>query len=308
MRRLQKEISTSRLSWPIAAMTSLLFWFIAWLEDNVTFLPFVLMMVTGLLMMWVNHLFALIRLFSRMIASSFLVFTTALIIVPDIGGMQLDATFLQLCLIGFLILFFSCYQYQKAQGVILYAFLLIGLASLAFKQILFLVPLLWLLTGYCMVTFSTKIWISSIFGVCLPYLFLFTYYMMVGTPYEEMTIMHNWEFCKAFNFSGVSTTAIISFTATSLLSGLGIIHLIREGHKDKVRTRMMYQIFIAIAIFSIVMTLLQPIHIIRYTALQLISTGAMVGRFFAMTDSKQSNITFITITVIAYLLTIYNLL
>lgn len=296
------------MSWPIAAMTSLLFWFVAWLEDNVTFLPFVLMIITGMLMMWVNHLFALIRIFSRMIASSFLVFTTALIIVPNLGGIQLDATFLQLCLIGFLILFFSCYQYQKAQGVILYAFLLIGIASLAFKQILFIVPLLWILTGYCMVTFSTKIWISSIFGVCLPYLFLFTYYMMVGTPYEEMTLMHNWDFCHAFSFKGIATSQIISFTATSLLSALGIGHLIHEGHKDKVRTRMMYQIFIAIATFSFIMALIQPVHIIQYTALQLIATSAMVGRFFAMTDSKRSNITFIAIVSLTYLLTIYNLL
>ncbi len=307
MRRLQKEISTSRLSWPIAAMTSLLFWFIAWLEDNVTFLPFVLMMVTGLLMMWVNHLFALIRIFSRMIASSFLVFTTALIIVPDVGGLQLEATFLQFCLISFLILFFSCYQYPKAQGVILYAFLMIGLASLVFKQILFIVPLLWLLTGYCMVTFSTKIWLSSLFGIGLPYLFVFTYYMLVGTPSEEMTLLHKWEFCHAFNFNGVSTTAIVSFCSSSLLSSLGIVHLVREGHKDKVRTRMMYQIFIAIAIFMVIMTLIQPIHIFRYTALQLIATSAMMGRFFAMTDSKQSNITFITIVSLAYILTIYNL-
>lgn len=307
MRRLQKEISTSRLSWPIAAMTSLLFWFIAWIEDNVTVLPIAMLLITGLQMMWMNHLFALIRIFSRMIASSFIVFTTAMIIVPDIGGLQFEATFLQFCLICFLILFFSCYQYPKAQGVILYAFLMIGLASLAFKQILFIVPILWLLTGFCMVTFSTKIWLSSIFGIGLPYLFVFTYYMMVGTPSEEMTLLHNWEFCKAFSFSGISTTAIVSFSATSLLSTLGIVHLIREGHKDKVRTRMMYQIFIAIAVFSFAMTLIQPAHIIQYTALQLISTSAMVGRFFAMTDSKQSNITFITITVLSYLLTIYNL-
>ena len=308
MRRIQKEISTSRLSWPIAAAITLVFWFIAWLEDNVTFLPFVLLMATGLMMMWINHLFALIKVFSRMIASSYLALTTAVLIVPDIGGEQLRAVFVQFCLVTFLILYFSCYQYRKAQGVMLYAFLMIGIASLFFKQILLIIPLLWLLTSVCMVPLNAKIWLSSLFGIGLPYLFVFTYYMLIGTPFAEQTLMSNWEFCRVFSFTGVSKTLVMSYIATSTLSLVGIIHLIREGHKDKVRTRMMYQIFIFIAVFAIIMALIQPQNIAIYTAIQLLSTSAMIGHFFAMTDTKYTNYAFITITVFTYLLTFYNLI
>ena len=308
VRRLQKEISTSKLSWSVAALTTLLLWFVAWLEDHVTFLPFVLLMVSGLLMMWMNHLFALIRVYSRMIASSFLAFNLAFLMAPDIGGMQLQVTFMQFCVIVFLILFFSCYQYRRAQGVILYAFLMIGLASLVFKQILFLVPILWLLTGYCMVTFSVKILLSSIFGVSLPYVFLLTYYFMVGTPLEEWTLVHNWNFCHTFDFSGIKMQVMLAFVCASVLSIIGMSHLIHEGHRDKVRTRMMYQIFFALFLFSFAMTLLQPANMLMFTALQLIATSAMIGHFFALTDTKRTNVVFITILSLTYIITLFNLI
>lgn len=308
MRRLQKEISTSRLSWPITAMMTFVFWLVAWFENHVSVLPFLLLIATGLLMMWINHLFALIKVFSRMIASSYLAFTTALLIVPDIGGMQLKVVLVQFFLVSFLILFFSCYQYKKAQGVILYAFLMIGLASLVFKQILLFVPLLWLLSGYCMITFSNKILLSSLFGIGLPYLFVYTYYLMMGTPTVEQTLIHNWQFCPVMEFSGVSTTLKMSFAGTTLLSLVGFIHLLRVGHKDKVRTRMMYQIFIALDFMAFVMCFLQPMHLAEYTSIMLVSVSAMLGHFFAMTDTKQTNYVFIAILIITVLTTLFNLL
>ena len=307
MRRIQREISTSRLSWPIAALLTLIFWFIAWLEDHTSVSAFVLLMATGLLMMWINHLFALIKVFSRMIASSYLAFTTALIITPDIGNLQLRAVFVQLCLVSFLILFFSCYQYRKAQGIILYAFLMIGIASLFFKQILFFVPLFWVLTGYCMVTMSAKILLSSIFGIILPYVFVVPYYLIRGLPFAEQTLLLNWEFCKVFDFSEISPFLLVSFMSATMLSLVGIFHLLSDGHKDKVRIRMMYQIFIFISLLAFLLGLLQPTHLAEYTAIQLISVSAMVGHFYAMTNTKYTNYTFITITAATYLLTIFNL-
>ena len=289
-------------------MLTLIFWFIAWLEDNVTFFPFVLVIATGLLMMWINHLFALIKVFSRMIASSYLAFTTALLLVPDIGGMQTKVIFVQFCLVSFLILFFSCYQYRTAQGVILYAFLMLGVASLFFKQLLLIVPLLWVLSAYCMASFSEKIWLSSLFGIGLPYLFVYTYYILQGVPSTEQSLIHNWDFCRVFDFRAVPSCLKVSFACSSLLTIVGFIHLLIEGHKDKVRTRMMYQIFMSIGAFAILMCFLQPQHLTFYIGLMLIPASAMVGHFFAMTDTKTTNYIFIAIISLTYLLTIYNLL
>lgn len=296
------------MSWPIAAVLTFIFWFIAWLEDNVTFLPFVMVIATGLLMMWINHLFALIKVFSRMIASSYLAFTTALIIVPDIGGQQTKVVFVQFCIVSFLILFFSCYQYRKAQGVILYAFLMLGVASLFFKQLLLMVPIMWILSAYCMVSFSGKIWLSSIFGIGLPYLFVYTYYLCAGTPSVEQTLIHNWDFCRVFDFRAVPSCLKLSLACSSLLTIIGFVHLILEGHKDKVRTRMMYQIFTSIGFYAILMCFLQPQQIAVYIGIMLISASAMAGHFFAMTDTKRTNYIFIAIVGITYLVTIYNLI
>lgn len=289
-------------------MLAFIFWFIAWLEDNVTFFPFVLVIATGLLMMWINHLFALIKVFSRMIASSYLAFTTAFLLVPDIGGQQTKILFLQFCFVSFLILFFSCYQYRKAQGVVLYAYLMLGIASLFFKQLLFFVPLLWLLSSYCMYSFNGKIWLSSIFGIGLPYLFIYTYYLCLGVPSVEQTLIHNWQICRIFDFTGVTLTLKISMVCSTLLTLVGFVHLMMEGHKDKVRTRMMYQIFIAIGFYSILLGILQPLHLACYIGIMLLSTSAMMGHFFAMTDTKSTNYIFLAIVAITYLVTIYNLI
>lgn len=307
MRRIQKEISRSKLSWPIMALITVVLWFIAWLQDHTTFLALPLLMTAGLFMMWINHLFALIRMFSRMIATCYLAFMAALIVTPDLSSVQEKSILLQLCIIGFLMLFFSCYQYRKAQGIFLYAFIAISIASLFFKQILFIVPLLWLLSIYCLVAFNLKIWLSSIFGIALPYLFLWCYYLLTNTPPDERALFGNWEFCHVFNFDDIPSPMMFAFYATSALSIFGIVHILREGHRDKVRTRMMYQIFISLAVFSFFMTLLQPQHIAEFTAIQIVPASAMLGHFSATTETKRSNAFFIFISIALAGIAIYNL-
>lgn len=185
---------------------------------------------------------------------------------------------------------------------------MLGVASLFFKQLLLMVPIMWILSAYCMVSFSGKIWLSSIFGIGLPYLFVYTYYLCAGTPSVEQTLIHNWDFCRVFDFRAVPSCLKLSLACSSLLTIIGFVHLILEGHKDKVRTRMMYQIFTSIGFYAILMCFLQPQQIAVYIGIMLISASAMAGHFFAMTDTKRTNYIFIAIVGITYLVTIYNLI
>ncbi|MCF0202970.1 MAG: hypothetical protein HUK08_06375 [Bacteroidaceae bacterium] len=288
-------------------MISLLLWFVAWLENNVGFTPFVLTIISSMLLMWLNHLFALLHSFSRMMASSFILLNTAVILCPFLEGQQLHATWIQFCLITFLFLFISCYQYRKAQGVILYAFATIGIISLTCKPILYFVPLLWLLIGYCMVTFSMKIMLSSIFGIALPYMFVYCYILLQGTGVEDCELFNNWYFCTPFNFKGIRPAVIVSYVTVSVLSLFGYYHLILNGHKDRVRTRLMFQIFAIISAYSLVMALLQPLYIMSMLSIETVATSAIIGHYITTTRSNISNYCTIAILCLTLFVSIYHL-
>ena len=109
-----------------------------------------LTLISVFLIAELNNRNALIRIYSRMVSSCFLVMATTLTITH--WSAERNVVTLATSLLFYLL--FLTYQDRKATGKVYYAFVSLSVASIFFPQILFFVPLLWLLMGTRLLSLS----------------------------------------------------------------------------------------------------------------------------------------------------------
>ena len=134
MRRIQNKVAESRRTLPLAILYSVAIWLVAGLISKQWWIQLALFLLSTYLMMHMNNINVLIRIFSRMVSVSFIVLSTsAVFLFPSING-----SFVQLCFIASLLSFYNCYQDTESPGWTFYAFLCLGMGSIVEIHIYFL--------------------------------------------------------------------------------------------------------------------------------------------------------------------------
>ena len=153
VKRFQNKIAESRLTLPLVSIYGIIVC-VAWglldssfadtfWKDWRWIAQVVLLSVSTVLMVELNNSNALIRVYSRMVSCSFLVLTLmAAFLLPSLEGSVVGLSF-----IVFYLFFLRAYQDKQAVGSIYAAFLAIGIGSLFFVQLLYFLPVLWLMMG-----------------------------------------------------------------------------------------------------------------------------------------------------------------
>jgi len=208
----------------------------------------------------------------------------------------------------FYTILFHTYQDRQAPGLTFYAFLCLGIASLAFIQILFFLPLLWLLMLFNLMAFSSRMFWASIFGVITPYWFLAPVAVYLG--YSEQLITHFLsiaDFQPLFQYTDVPEHYIVTFLFIILMAIIGGIHYIRKSFQDKIRTRMIYEFFLWMTGMTAVFIILQPQHTIILLGILIVNTSPLIGHFLALTHTRWTNVMFYVIIILTLFFTVYNL-
>lgn len=303
-KRLQNRIAESRYALPLAALYSIIVWLAGGLVSRGLWLSFALMVANTYFMAELNNRNALIRIYSRMVSCSFLILTVMSSFLFDqvsvwVIGISSALTYL---------LLFNAYQDKRATRWVFYSFLTISIASLFFIQILYYVPFLWILFGSKIMGLSWRTFWASLLGLILPY-WLYGGYTIYTNSLMEI-FRH---FSELGNFQGflqienLSSYQIFTFLFMILLGIMGIAHFIRSTYKDKIRTRMLYEIFCTMEILTIIFILLLPRLYNQLLPVLIVNTAPLIAHFIALSRTRASNITFCIITVIAIALTAYNL-
>jgi len=279
-------------------------WFLAGAVDRQWYLQFAALMVSTFLMVELNNTNALLHIFSRMVSGSFLALTcTAVFLFPS-----LQASLSMLSFISFCTIIFHTYQDKESPGLTYFAFLCLGIASLMFIQILFFVPFLWLMMRFKLMAFSWRMLWASIFGIITPYWFLVGWNVYTGTfdtfIAHFVSIAH---FEPLFQYQHITLNQLIVFGWVALLALLGIIHYASQSFLDKIRTRMIYHIFMTLDLLIVVFMVLQPQHFETLLNLMIVCTSPLIAHFAAHTHSKLSNFTFNVMIFITLLITAVNL-
>lgn len=304
VKRLQNRVAESRLALPAIAIYAIVMWITSGLFTKGLWLQFSLFVISTYLIVEMNNKYALIRTYSRMVSCSFLVMTIA---AAELF-FSVSGNIVQLCFIAFYTILFNCYQNKKSSGWTFYAFSCLGLASLIFVQILYFIPVLWLIMLFNIQSLSIRTFWASIFGIIVPYWIMGCYYLINGdlkniaTHFIELS-----QFGTFAQFTSLTVNKIATFTYVLVLAITGSIHFIRKNYNDKIRIRMIFNTFIIMDILSAIFIILQPQHYDILIRLMIVNTCPLIGHFITLTKTRITNIGFYIILVSSILLTIFNL-
>lgn len=304
IKRAQNRIAESRATLPWTAVICLLIWLVGgvithgwWLQMGVAALAMVMMAL-------LNNVNALIRIYSRMISCSFIVLMTMTAYLWP----QLPAGMVALAVTTFYLLLFQTYQDKRAMGMIFYAYAMLGIGSIFWVRLLWLVPVFWILMATNILAFSGRTFFASILGLVLPYWFLGGYYFLTGQI--AMLGAHFADILNVgplFAFELLDLHHFVTMGFVFLLGILGIVHFLRNSYKDKIRIRMYYEAFIVIELVLMAAIIVFPKMADPIMALLITTTAPLIGHFLALTHTKLTNITFFVILVIVAALTLYNI-
>lgn len=270
-------------------------------QDQWAQLP--ILCASTILMVLLNNTHSLIRIYSRMVSCSFAVL---MVMSPFLYGSP-NESLSQLLFILFLFFIFHAYQDKRAVGWVFYAYAALGIASILYVQMLFLLPILWVLQATNVLAASPRTYCASILGVLMPYWFMGAYCLYAGqtqTLVDHFAEIANWQ--TPFDFIPLDVHRLATLAFAVVLGIIGTAHFLAYSYQDKIRTRMLYEMFIALEVCFMIMLVLQPQHFDMLLSLLIVVVSPLIGHFLSLTHSRLSNITFFALITIALLLTVFN--
>ena len=292
------------MSMPVTIVYAVTVWLLCGGMTNNRWWQFICYAVTTYLVMELNNVNALIRIFSRMVSCTFL----ALICCACFLFPALHEAAMLTCLTAFTLLLFLTYQNKTAAGLTYYAFLFYGVASIAYVHVLFFLPLIWVTMFTNTLSMSWRTWGASLLGLLTPYWFGLVWLLYQGD--YTMAIDHFSAlavFDEPFNFYGITDGQKATLTLIIVMAVIGTVHFIRKSFLDKIRTRLFYAFFIWMDIAALVFLLLQPQHYNAMLFIMILNTSPLIAHFITLTSTKFTNITFLVFSAATLLLTLYNL-
>lgn len=303
-KRLQTRIATSRYALPFTATLITLIWVAVgvWLSD--IWLQLALTAFSTLLMVELNNENSLMRTYSRMVSCSFLVLVT----MAGLPSPPIEGSVVTLCFIAFYLLIWHTYQEKQSPGVTYFAFLCIGVASLFFIQILYLLPFLWLLMAVFTLSFSMRNFVASLLAVITPYWFATGYYVYMGDFTDFVTRLSAIADChELLDYSRVLVGDGVNIGFIVLLALIGMIHFLRTSYADKIRTRMIYESLIMMNAVTMVFIVLLPCHLAILGGLLIVNTSPLIAHYVTFTHTRFTNFSFCAILLAVIAVLCYNI-
>ena len=150
---------------------------------------------------------------------------------------------------------------------------------------------------------------ASLLGLATPYWFMtgWLIWQKNGDLHAIISLFDVQDiFQFPFDFSFVSLSCQLIMAFATLLLVIGSIHFIHSSFRDKIRVRQIYYGFITLGLYSLAILVLQPHNELALRML-IFAASPLTGHYWALTNSRISNILFIVLTVAIIALTAFNL-
>lgn len=279
-------------------------WFMGGLLQQQLWPQFILMLMTTLTMVELNNQHTLIRTYSRMLSCSYLVLSVAALPL----FVHLDTCIVQLCFALTYLFMFRAYQDKSAISSVFNAFFFIGVASIWFVQILFLVPIWWIILRFYIMGMGWRTFWASLLAVITPYWFVGGYYIY---RHDVDTLIHHFssitDFAPLFDFQSISLLNLLTLCFISALGIIGMLHFLLNSSKDKIRIRLFFSSFMLMMAATIVFIILQPTHLPNLLPALIVSVSPLIGHYITFTGSRLSGITCLALFIITLTITGYQL-
>ena len=283
MKYIQNQIIESRKLLPSTIAYSVVVWMLAGLLTQGWWLQFGLFLSTALIVMLINNVNLLIRIYSRSVSASFMMLScSGVFLFPSLSG-----AFIQLCFATSFLTLFKAYQDRSGTGWVFYSFMCISLASIADSFVLCYLPLFWILMFFFVYAGSWRTFFASLFGVITPYWFLACW--MLGNI-RKRCLMRSSVVSQNYHSSCLTIRSLLQqllLLGVLTVSGLiGTIHFLRQYYNDKIRVQQIYYGFIVMGASTIGMIFLLPQHYDMLIRMLIICVSPLIGHFLVTNPYK----------------------
>lgn len=296
------RVASGAFTLPFMAGLSVLLWLLPGFGGWQQWAGLAAVGLTTYLLAELNNRYALLRIRSRMVGSSFLALALACpglrLLSPEHGAMvALVVAYFQ---------FFAAYQQHRPEGHLFYAFLCWSLASFCWPPLLLAVPLLLLCLLLQLRALTGRSWLAAMMGVALPYWCLAAWGIWQESLRETFL-----PFAEAFRLAAPDYAAIPSAPLavmgfTAVLSLLAMLHFSQTFYKDKIRTRLFYYFIISIELLLLLACALQPQHYTVLLPLLIANSAPVIAHYFALARGRAADYFFIVCLVLLTGLTLFN--
>mgnify|MGYP001171407558 CR=1 FL=1 len=325
-RRLQEQITTGRSTLPVAILISITFWVLSnfllpdvsvgksgyalWqtfigerISWGQSFISLALYATIGYFLVELNNAFAIIRMRASIQTAIYFLLIACCPMMHDLyAGDIASAAYLVS-----LFLLFKAYQRSAPMSMLFYSFLFIGIGSLFLPQLMLFIPVFWI-GAYNLQALTIKSFFASIIGWSVPYWFLLghAYFYqemdLFYQPFIELATFH-----PMSSFQDIPLWEIATFCYLFILYLVSSIHCLVSSYDDRIQTRT-YLLFLIFADFCFfIYILLQPMFALQLFPILLIGVSILVGHLFVLTNSRASNVFFISMLLALILLFGFNI-
>ncbi len=302
-KRFQNTVTESKLMLPLAAIVAAAACYLSGLVEKQLWMQMVCLAVSAMMFVELNSTNQLIRVPSQSTTAMFLLLEAAAIFIfPD-----LKSCIMQLCFIALYFMLFHCRMHRESPGWTFYGFFCMGLASMVFVQTLYYVPLMWLLMAACLRALTPKTFCASLLGLITPYWLggpFILYYMGFETARQHFSKLAQVQPLGDFSMLGEHEWLAIAWIA--LLALTGTIHYANRGYQDKIRTRLLHEVFIIMDVATIAFLCLQPQHYKLLLGIAIVNTCPLIAHYLTLTHTWLTNISFHFIIIITLAIAAYN--
>lgn len=301
---LQGKAATSRLTLPLTIAYTALVW-LAMVSLGITeWHEAALVWLAAILFTALNNREALLPFYSQSISCSFLMLSTLLFATCS----SLSAAICALGFSAFLLILLPSYQDRRAPGTVYFAFIMLGVMSVYFIQVLCYLPFLWFVMRSKLMNLGSRSFFASLLGILTPYWFILGYLALTGNimelpSYFQRTVA----FSPLLQYTSLSPWQLATMGMTVILGGVSIIYFLHTSYADKIRTRLLNETFTFLFFVTVVFLALQPGFYEELMAIMVVFVSPLAGRLFALSHTKLSNIFYIASIAICAIYTILAL-
>ena len=209
-----------------------------------------------------------------------------------------------------MLLLFRSYQLYNPVNLTFQCFLCLGIGSLAWTPMLLIAAFFFFIMKNLTQSFSWRCFWAGVVGLLLPYWCWLMWAIWSGDfipMTAHFTNLLNYRLPASLPFSEWGTVWVADWLFMILLTLLGIGHFLYTSYNDKLRVRTFFHVYLLLMIILQVALFVQPRLFPILLAMSMVCASPFIAHYFALTDSRFSNILFILVLLSYIPLTLLNM-
>ena len=296
------RFTTGAFTLPIIVGLVTLLWMLPDIGNLYLWLGLATVGLTTFLLAELNNRYALIRIRSRMVSSTFLGLFLA---CPELHNWS-AAMIPMLCLPLSYFQLFETYQKPHPEGNVFLGFLFLGISSWFYPPLLLCAIVLYLGLLIPLRSLTWRTCCAGIFGLLLP----FWFHLGWAIWHEQLDIaflpfIDDFHFAPAdFNAMPIGIFAWLCLTITLILCS--IFHFSHTAYNDKIKTRMYYYVIICVEVFIFGALFFQPQDYQMLSNLLITNSSLLIAHYLTLGKGRILDYSFLVCLSLWAVLTIFN--